>query len=153
MAMVAKKVADQLGQQEDSWIGRDKKKQQPPPAKQPEKKFTPPPGGGAQRPNQPAKQAEPPKPKPAPARSEPAGKTQASRLDFAQLFGAGAKQTNAIPVGGGGNDGKKEESSGGPSGAALDGAAARTHQTADRSDRDSHDDGEEAKRFWWDLGR
>jgi len=144
-------VADRLGEQEDSWIGRDKKKQQPQPAKQQEKKFTPPPAG-SQRPGD-AKQGGDPKRQPATGRAGTEAQTKPARLNFAQLVGAGAPKGNAVPVGGGGNDGKEEKGSGRPSGAALDGAAARPAQTEERSDRDSHDDGADPQRFWWSLGR
>src|SRR5262249_9212657 len=102
-------AADAIGEQEDQWIGRDKKKQ-------PEKKHAPPPAG-TQRPSEPPKQQQQPKQPP----EQPTGQRAqpANGFDFARLVGAGANQEHARPVGAGGKDGEKEKGPGDPR-AALD---------------------------------
>jgi hypothetical protein len=135
------KVADALGEQEDKLVGQDKKKQ-------PEKKPAPPPAG-AQRP---VAQPKPPQPKPQPA--APAASAQPARFDFTRLFGAGANQGQASPVGGGGNDAEKEKVPRGAGSAAVGGGADRdSAQAADRDGRGPYDARAQAQRFWRSLGR
>jgi hypothetical protein len=130
------KVADALGEQEGKLIG-DKK--------QPEKKAAPPPSG-TQRPSEQPKQAQP-----AAQQAQPA----ATGFDFTKLLGAGAKQGQAIPVGGGGSDGQKEKVPRSAGLAAFDGTAgARARgETATGGDRDSYGARQIAQRFWRSLGR
>lgn len=126
-------AADAIGEQEDKWIGRDKQKQT-------EKKNAPPPA---------RTQREQPQRQPAAQQTRPA-----SRADVARPAGAGANQAQAIPVGGGGQNGEKEKGPGGARPAAFDGNAGAEAGEADPgSDRDSYDEGAEAQRFWWTLGR
>ena len=126
------KVADALGDQEAKLVGQDKKKPS-------EKKPAPPPAAEAQRPvgeQRPAAQA------------QPAGAT------FAQIFGAGAKQTHENPVGGGGHDAQEEKTPRGAGREAVDGdGQGAAQQTASRDRRGSYDARAEAAGFWWRLGR
>ena len=136
------KVADALGDQEAKLVGQDKKKQ-------PEKKPAPPPAG-AQRPVEQPKQQQQPKSQPV-APAKPAAQT--GGFSFAQLFGAGAKQTQSSPVGGGEKDGEKEKVPRGAGRPFFGGGDAEETQTADRYGRGSHDARAHAQRFWRSLGR
>src|SRR5262249_50936651 len=132
-------AADAIGEQEDQWIGRDKKKQT-------EKKNAPPP---ARTQREPTRQPQPQQRQPSAQQAQPA-----RGVEFAHIAGAGANQGQAIPVGGGGKYGEKEKGPDHSRPAAFDGAADHHSGEADeRSDRDSYDEGTEAQRFWWTFGR
>jgi len=129
-------AADWLGEQEDSWIGRDKKKQ-------PEKKGTPPPAGK--------------QPQPEPKREQPKPEQQKGGADYnsylTKFIGAGAKKSQPTADGGGGKDAEKAKSQS-PAGApAGDRAAGRAPQARNRDGGDPHDQDAEARRRWWFLGR
>jgi len=134
------KVADALGDQEAKLVGQDKKKQ-------PEKKPAPPPAG-VQRPVEQAKQQQP-KPQPA----APAKPALPDGFSFAQLFGAGAKQTQSSPVGGGEKDGEKEKVPRGAGRSLFGGNETEEAQAAGRHVRGPHDARAHAQRFWRSLGR
>jgi hypothetical protein len=134
-------VADAIGDQEDKWIGREKKKQ-------PEKNSPPPPAG-AQRASEQPKQ----EPKAQPEQQPATRKAWPARRLVARPVGAGANpEEQPAPAGAGGKDAQNQKvpSSAGPT--AVDGAAAGAGEADEGSDRDSHDQGAEAQRFWRALG-
>lgn len=126
-------VADTLGEQEDKLIGRDKKKQ-------PEKKSPPPPNG--------TKPAGPGKSPPPPNGGKSTGGFQLQRF-----VAAGARPAQPTPDRGGGTHAEEAQARPHAGAAAVDGAAGAPAQADDRDGGDSHDEGEEAQRWWWFLGR
>lgn len=129
-------AADQLGEAENKAIGRDGKKGGND-KKQPEKKDAPPAqqgksDGGRQN----------PQPKPA---GESGQKLTLGSL--ASVIGTGAKEAQSTKGGGAKDNGKEEANRAGA--AAGSDADHRTRQAAQGNGRDPHDEGAQARRWWW----
>ena len=130
-------AADTLGEQEDKWIGRDKKKP-------PEKKGPPPPNG---------KQPDPKREQPRPDQQKTGGQSDYASY-LTSFLGAGAKKSQSTADGGGGKNAEKAKSqspAGSPAGDRTAGRAPA--QARNRDGGDSHDADTETRRFWWFLGR
>ena len=135
-------LADKLGEQEDR-LG---------PAKQPQKKPSPSPAVAKRG-------VEQPKPAAQPASAGNGSQPAATSFLVGKLGGGAGAQSKqqSIPFWGGGTNGEEKKDTRGARAAAEDdgsaGRSGRAVQAAAGGDRDPHDPGAEAQRFWRSLVR
>lgn len=135
-------AADQLGDQENKLIGRDGDKGKKGGNDKPQQKKDAPPaheGWPQGRPTPQPKQA-----------GQPAPKLTLGTL-ASGIFGTGAKPTDSKGQGAK-EDGKKETEGGARVASVVGGGDREPQATAHGESRGSHDDREDAQRWWWPVG-